>query len=167
MTTVFVGYAAFGEFCYFVYGNKITTPLITENLPPGNAFASVIKVLFCINLVFTYPLVLYPANIIIEGYLFGHMPKSKKRQWSKNVYRGLMVAFTIVVAVLLGESLDKFLALLGAVGCTPIAFTLPAFFHYKLVAKTKKEKNIDIALIVISLLIMIFCTGFCIATWNK
>lgn len=123
--------------------------------------------MFCINLIFTYPLVIFPANQIIEGYLFGKMPKSKKRQWFKNISRGIMVAFTVVIAILLGTSLDKFLALLGALGCTPISFTLPTLFHYKLVAKTKKEKYIDIALIVVSLIITVFCTGFCIATWNK
>ena len=75
--------------------------------------------------------------MIIEGYLFGHMPKSPKRQWSKNAYRTVMVAFTVVVAELLGDNLGQFLSLLGAFCCTPVAFTLPTLFHYKLCAKTK------------------------------
>lgn len=94
----------------------------------------IVKILFCFNLFFTYPLVVYPANIIVEGYLFGHMPKCKKRQLYKNIHRTVVVIFTIVVALLMGDHLDKFLSLLGALACTPAAFVLPTMFHYKLVA---------------------------------
>jgi proton-coupled amino acid transporter len=62
LTTVFLLYTFFGEFCYIIYGSAITKPLITSNLPEGDPVVSIIKVLFCINLFFTYPLVIYPAN---------------------------------------------------------------------------------------------------------
>ena len=52
----------------------------------------------------------------------------------KNIFRALIVIFTIIVALWLDKKLDKFLALLGAVACIPITFTLPCLFHYKLVA---------------------------------
>jgi len=48
-------YVGFGEFCLFVYGDEITNPLITANLPSG-VVVWVIKVCFSINLFFTYPL---------------------------------------------------------------------------------------------------------------
>ena len=78
LLTVLVVYVGFGEFCLFVYGDLITEPLITSNLPLG-AVNYIIKIAFSINLFFTYPLVIYPANTIIESYLYGKMPKSKKR----------------------------------------------------------------------------------------
>jgi amino acid permease len=78
-----------------------------------------------------------------------------------------MVAITVILALLLNSSLGKFLSFLGAFTCTPIAFTLPTMFHYKLVAKTQTAKIIDIAIIVATLIIMVFCSGFTIATWNK
>ena len=78
LLTVLIVYVGFGEFCLFVYGNLITEPLITANLPLGPV-NYIIKIAFSINLFFTYPLVIYPANIIIESYLFGNMPKSKTR----------------------------------------------------------------------------------------
>jgi hypothetical protein len=42
--------------------------------------------------------------------------------------------------------------------CTPIAFTLPAAFHLKAVAETKKDKIIDVAIIVGSIAIGSYCT---------
>lgn len=112
-------------------------------------------------------MVIFPVNSIIESYLFGSMEKSKTRMWFKNIYRTIMVAFTIIAALLLNTSLGKFLSLLGGLACTPITFTMPALFHYKLCAQTKLAKTIDLIIIGISALIFVFCTGFCIYTWNK
>ena len=78
LLTVLFLYVGFGEFCLFVYGDLIEKPLITENLPSG-VVVWIIKIFFSINLIFTYPLQLHPASIIIESYLYGKMPKSKKR----------------------------------------------------------------------------------------
>lgn len=79
MSSVMVSYIAFGEFCYFIYGNLLDgTSLITE-LIPNDTYIKVLKVVFCFNLVFTYPLMLHPASIAVEGYLFNGWPKSKKR----------------------------------------------------------------------------------------
>lgn len=67
-----------------------------------------LKVIFCFNLIFTYPLMLHPANIAIESYLFGSWPKSKRRQWSKNLFRACMVIFTVVITVLMEKDLSYF-----------------------------------------------------------
>lgn len=60
-----------------------------------------IIILFCIQLMFTYPLVLYPANIIVESVLYRGWPKSKKRQWSKNLTRTILVAITVAFTLLM------------------------------------------------------------------
>jgi solute carrier family 36 (proton-coupled amino acid transporter) len=78
LVTVMVLYVSFGQFCLFVYGDEIQSPLITTNLPKG-VVVYIIKILFAINLFFTYPLQIYPANIIIESYLYRDMPKTRKR----------------------------------------------------------------------------------------
>ena len=49
----------------------------------------------------------------------------------------MLVGFTVIVTMLVGDNIGKFLGILGAVTCTPIAFTFPAMFHLKLLAKTK------------------------------
>ena len=47
-----------------------------------------------------------------------------------------MVATTVGICIGLGEKADKFVSILGAVSCTPVAFIFPAAFHYKICAKT-------------------------------
>ena len=79
LTTVLVVYCFFGEYCLFVYGDLLNDPIITANLPPSSVFVWIIKIGFCFNLIFTYPLVIYPANMIIESYVYRGMPKTKKR----------------------------------------------------------------------------------------
>ena len=126
----------------------------------------VIKILFAINLFFTYPLQIYPANIIIESYLYKNMPKSRKRQMLKNVNRTVMVLFTIVFCLAMGDTIDKFISLLGSLTCTPISFTLPCIFHLRLCNPTKTQKVIDFGIIGLSLLIMVFCSGYTIWHWK-
>jgi proton-coupled amino acid transporter len=78
ITTVLVVCLTFGELCYIVYGTLLENQPIILNMLPftptyNNVITALIKVIFCINLVFSYPLVIYPANLIIESYLFGSM----------------------------------------------------------------------------------------------
>lgn len=125
------------------------------------------RLVFIVNLIFTYPLAIYPTNMIIEGYLFKGWAKTKKRQWSKNLYRTLMVLFTMCVSCSLHTTLDKFVSLVGALCCVPIAFTLPTMFHLKLLAKTRCQIIFDYILIVVSIMMMIFSSVFTILTWNE
>eukprot|EP00347_Sterkiella_histriomuscorum_P012049 403370085 len=166
LLTVMVLYVSFGEFCLFVYGNLIDKPLITSNLPKG-VVVWIIKIFFSINLFFTYPLQIYPANVIIESYLFSSLPKSKKRQWLKNLSRTILILFTIVFCISMGDSIDKFISLLGSLTCTPISFTLPCIFHLKLCNPSRNEKIINYFIIVFSLFIMVFCSGYTIWHWNS
>ena len=131
LLTVMILYVGFGEYCLFIYGEDLKLPLITANLPQG-AVVQIIKIMFSINLVFTYPLQLHPASVIIESYIFKGMPKSKKRMWLKNLSRTIIVALTVGFCISLGNSLDKFISVLGSLACTPISFTLPCIFHLKL-----------------------------------
>lgn len=77
-----------------------------------------------------------------------------------------MVAFTCFVGIYFRKTLDKVMSVVGALTCTPIAFILPALFHYKLCAKTKFEKASDMAIIVFCTFLMIFTSGYTFATWN-
>ena len=109
---------------------------------------------------------IFPANVILESYIFKNMPKSKKRQWLKNLFRSFMVLFTIVVCLLLQNRLDKFLSLIGTLASTPVSFTIPCLFHLMLCKPDKLNKAIDWGIIAISALILVFCSGFTIWTWN-
>ena len=113
----------------------------------------IIKVLFSLNLVFSFPLMLYPSNIIVENYLYKGWPKSRKRQMFKNIDRIVMVFLVISLTILLKNKLDQFLAILGALACTPIAFSLPVAFHYKACAETQKDKYIDLTILFFSIVV--------------
>ena len=137
-------YVTFSEFCLFVYYDQFMdsgAPLIVSYLPAVPT-AYVIKGLFAINLIISYPLMLYPANMIIESYLYAGWPKSRKRQCFKNINRAVLILITIVLALSAWDKLDLFLSITGALFCTPIAFILPALFHYKACAETKGKKNL-------------------------
>ena len=168
--TVLSLYFIFGYVCYFSYGSQLApNPIILSNMPETPKInlivVSTIQCIYCINLVFTYPLCIYPANTIIEGHIFAGMKKSPKRKWLKNLYRTGMVTFTIVLAEILNSNLGNFLSFIGAFSCTPMGFTLPALFHYKMCAYTKWQKFVDMFIIILSSFILVFCSAYTIVTW--
>ena len=155
LLTIF--YVFFGNFTYFVYGSKRLGehPMITDILPAEDIAVTLIDVIWIVNLIFTYPLVIHPANMVLESYIYKGWVKSVKRRWMKNLTRTLLVAFTVVLAVSLMETLDKLESINGAFACIPLAFLLPSLFHYKLVAVTRREKIFDIVIAVISLILQV------------
>ena len=171
--TVAVLYVIFGQVCAIAWGAGITSPLITDKLP-GDPVANpddywvgwTIKVLFSLNLIFTFPLVLYPAHRVLENYIFAGWAKSKKRQWLKNLSRTILVAVVTGFTVAMGHTIDSFIPVLGAFTCTPIAFMFPAIFHYQACAATRAERVIDLSIFGLGVAIMIFCTIEGIRNWE-
>ena len=83
LTTVLIVYIAFGMLLLMVYGSALKdSPIITETIthlePAGKIdyVILVIKICFSFNLLFSYPLVIYPANIILEDNVYKGWPKS-------------------------------------------------------------------------------------------
>ena len=64
------------------------------------------KILFSFNLFFSYPLVIHPANIVIESWFFEKWPKTRKRQMCKNLSRTIVVALSCIVALAIYDKLD-------------------------------------------------------------
>lgn len=162
-------YTFFGNYACIAWGDELKTPLITDQLNRNGAplwIGWVVKVLFCFNLLFSFPLVIYPTVMINENYLFDGWAKSKKRQWFKNLNRSLVVAFVVGLTIALHQKLDKFLSILGALACTPVAFLFPSLFHFQACAETTFQKTVDLLLLVMSIAIMIYCTTDGILTWN-
>ena len=129
-------YMLFGNFCMISWGKPLEdNPLITSQLPKG-PIGWTVKILFSLNLVCSFPLILYPAHTVLENYLYAGWPKSRKRQCSKNLNRSLLVAFIVSMTLIFDDKIGSFLAINGACTCTPITFGIPALFHYKVVAET-------------------------------
>ncbi len=158
VTLLTIIYIAFGELCYYTFGNTMDKPIILEMMPADNPIIIIVKMLFCINLACSYPLCIYPVNLILESYLFKNFQRTPARKWLKNLSRGLVVASAAVLAVVFSSKLDKFLSLLGALLCAPLAFTIPTLCHYKLIATTRRQKIEDMIIVCISFVILVFCT---------
>ena len=84
---------------------------------------------------------------------------------AKNVTRTLIVAASCVMALLVYDKLTAFLSITGALFCTPIAFTLPALFHYKQCAKTTAQRWVDMTIVIGSFIISMYCTVEAIITF--
>jgi solute carrier family 36 (proton-coupled amino acid transporter) len=120
------------------------------------------------NLILTFPLTVYPANIIIESYIFGNMKPSKTRTFLKNISRSIVSLIGVGTCILVGRGVDKFISLSGTMACTPISFLLPAIFHMKLAGPlTRGQILVDQLIIGLSIVILIFCTGFTLYTWSE
>lgn len=132
-------YVLFGDYCVAAYGNQLDSndPMITTQLPATSIVTQIVKIGFIINLLFTFPLQIVPANNVLESYLFGGMVKGKKRMWLKNLSRTFVVAIIIFTAIVMVNNIPLVIELVGALTCAPLAFTLPALFHYKACAVTK------------------------------
>ena len=139
MFAICVTYLGFAVICVFGFGFDTLNqfPLITQALPSQSWISYTVKILFSLNLIFSYPLVINPTNNVIETYLFGSWKKSRSRQMSKNVSRTVVIAASCILALIVYDKLTEFLSITGALTCTPIAFTLPAIFHYKMCAVTQ------------------------------
>lgn len=60
--TLVIIFVAFSELCYMAWGSNDDQPIITEMLPEENLGVILLKFLFSLNLVSSFPLVIYPAN---------------------------------------------------------------------------------------------------------
>ena len=169
LVTLLIMYIIFSELCYLTWGTEMTKPIITEMLPSDKTYVIVTKLLVCVNLIFSYPIAINPANKIFEKWVFqctSLKKKSRTRYWMKNFQRTLVVFIGAYSAVELASKIDKFLGLLGALLCAPLALFMPALLHLKLIAKTRSEKFIDFFILIISLAVLIFSTQQSIVTWN-
>jgi proton-coupled amino acid transporter len=83
---------------------------------------------------------------------------SWKRTWAKNFSRTLVCVGATILALKFEGKIDKFIGLLGALLCAPLALTIPASIHLKMLAVTKFERIIDSFLIICSIGVLIFST---------
>lgn len=162
-------YVAFGAYNYFAYGmEKLSTaPLITKILPEDSLIVQISLSSYIFSSLVSYPMILHPANMVIESYLYKNMKSSVYRKYLKNLNRTLLVGFTIVLSLTLEDTLDKLMSVVGSVTCTPVSFILPALFHLNLIAESKCEKFLDYLIIVLGSFIMVFLTGYTFYNWNS
>jgi hypothetical protein len=109
-------------------------------LPPADTVVVVTKLVFIINLWCSYALCIYPTNSIIEGWLHIKDKQSPAHYFLQNINRALVAISACYLGVALADKIDKFLGLMGAILCAPLALLFPAAVHLSLLAKTPRQK---------------------------
>ncbi|KAK7252623.1 hypothetical protein RIF29_36705 [Crotalaria pallida] len=118
MGAISILFGAFGALGYFAFGDE-TKDIITTNLGPG-VISALVQLGLCINLFFTFPLMMNPVYEVFERRLCG----SRYCLW----LRWLVVLLVSLVALLVPNFAD-FLSLVGSSVCVILGFVLPAMFH--------------------------------------
>ncbi|KAK7360325.1 hypothetical protein VNO77_02310 [Canavalia gladiata] len=120
MLVISILYASFAALGYFAFGEE-TQGIITSNFGQG-IISALVKLGLCINLFFTFPLMMNPVYEVVERRLCD----SKYCLW----LRWLLVLGVSLVALLVPNFAD-FLSLVGSSICVILSFVLPAMFHYQ------------------------------------
>ena len=62
-------YVMFAFTCYYAWGTNLDEPVVTEMLPADNYFVQVMKMLFCVNLMISYPIIIVPVYHALEAVI--------------------------------------------------------------------------------------------------
>ena len=100
-------------------------------LPSDDILVICLKFALSLNLLCSYPITVAPCNAAVEVKLVDWLKHSpKKLYWAQNFSRFLVTATGCVLGVCLAGKIDKFLALVGAFLCAPLALFFPALLYY-------------------------------------
>lgn len=141
---------------------------VTLNLPE-EWWAYCIVVAYCIALVFSYPLMMFPAIKILErgaGPYLWNAASPTAAHWRRNGFRAFVVAVTVLVSYLGASQLNNLVALVGCFACTPLMFIFPTMFHQKLVGPRGLTRLSNWAIALLGVGVFLFATYEAIATWD-
>lgn len=152
-TMIFIAamYGGFGAMGYFAFGEN-TQDIITANMGEG-LLSSVVQLGLCINLFFTFPLMMNPVYEVFERRFWG----GRYCLWM----RWILVVVVSLIALFVPNFAD-FLSLVGSSTCCVLGFVLPALFHY-LTFKDEmgwRHKGLDVAMIVLGVVLGVSGTWY-------
>ncbi|KNE62453.1 hypothetical protein AMAG_07669 [Allomyces macrogynus ATCC 38327] len=158
MTVTVAVYLFMGAIGYLSFGAHVQT-IVLFNLPSSN-LTSTIYVLYICAIVLSWPLVLFPATVIVENAVLARVRgqvatdrktgeadatnpemdekkpiaaawSERKIWWAQNVVRAALVLVVGMIAYAAGNALDKLVAIIGGFGCMPLSYVYPAMYHLK------------------------------------
>lgn len=158
-------FTSIGALCYATFGERTQIEVI-NNFPQTSRLVNAVQFIYALAVLIGNPVQLFPAMRILEGKIFGHRSgkKSLGTKWKKNAFRASLVVLCCAIAIGGSANLDRFVALIGSVACVPLVYVYPPFLHYRAVAETKREKVLDVALMVLGAVGMVYTTAVTIIT---
>lgn len=150
-------FCAFAMVTYKYFGNQ-KEPIIINNINNPSDFIKIVKLLFCVNLMFSYPLSIFPTNTTIEAYTLSKLKDGPVKYWLANLSRLCVCLAACFTSIMFQLLIDEFLGFTGAILGIPIILIIPLVCHYILVAKSRFEKGLDVVLIVFSAIVAILCS---------
>ncbi|SCV03730.1 LAME_0H12772g1_1 [Lachancea meyersii CBS 8951] len=181
-TVLFVSVATLG---YLSYGKDVQT-VILLNLPQESILVNLIQFFYCLAILLSTPLQLFPAIAIVESKVFPkftkiyvkrndqtdvqYKPNSGKLDWRvkwlKNSVRSLIVTATVMAAYFGADNLDQFVSIVGSFACIPLVYVYPPLLHLRSCSKPDCHEAkhfwqrwpvyLDYALIVFGMVSMIY-----------
>eukprot|EP00752_Nemacystus_decipiens_P008798 g7851.t1 len=145
MAGITVFFVSFGAAGYLAYGRDVAN-FITMDLPEGSVAGTTVRLMYSIGLVLTSPLQLFPAVKVLERIVWpvparGPPKKTRSKKWLKNLLRSVVVAFTVLVALVAGSRFDSFTGIVGGVCAVPLALIYPPLFHMSLFGETDTPRQ--------------------------
>lgn len=144
-------YSFFGVLGYFAFGEQ-TRDIITANMGKG-VLSSLVQLGLCINLFFTFPLMMHPVYEVME-----------RRYWEGRYCLWMRWALVMMVSLvaLFVPNFTDFLSLVGSSTCCILGLVLPALFHYIAFKDdlSREELMWDLGMIVLGVILGVLGTWF-------
>jgi amino acid permease len=88
-------YIIFSEINYYTFGNGLNQPIVMGMMPADDPIIQIVKVLFSLNIMFSYPITIYPTNQILDEMLLSRFPNN-------STYRVLFFRLICTIVLILG-----------------------------------------------------------------
>jgi proton-coupled amino acid transporter len=169
-------WVVFATMNWFAIGNTVQTVLMLS-LPPDDDWIAAVQIAYCIAVVFTFPLQLFPAVTILNrgavkvGWFKKRSPRDRAHpqccMWPENFMRVGVVALLAAISVVEASNMSEVVSLVGSFCFVPLAFVYPPLLHLKLVARTPFSKCVDVFLAVCGFCMMVYTSITTLRSWGQ
>ena len=165
MAAIMLLFTAFAISNYLYYGSDMDV-IITMDLPDATWRGQVVRLLYCVAVIFTFPLMLFPVTkmcVLAAGF----DDKARTGRIVNNLLRVALVLSLALIAIVEVNARDHIVSLLGCVASTPLALVLPPLMHLKAVQQSFWSAIVNKVVIVFGAVITVVTTTTTLVTWRS